>query len=183
MTTTKLDEVLDYLDGGLPEALSRLKGFLTIPSISTDPAHNGDVRAAAVWLRDELSGLGFETEIRETSGHPMVVAKTPESPDRSLLFYGHYDVQPADPLELWTTPPFEPVIEDTPDGQVIRARGSSDDKGQLMTFVEACRAWKAVYGQLPPGLTLLFEGEESSAPPLWCRFWRRTATSCRNRWP
>lgn len=82
-----------------------------------------------------------------------------------LMFYGHYDVQPVDPLNLWDSPPFEPALEDTPAGQVIRGRGSSDDKGQLMTFVEACRAWKAVHGSLPARISLFFEGEEESGSP------------------
>ena len=165
MTDHKLDQILDRLDAGLPAALDRLLGFLRIPSISTDPAHDGDVLDAATWLTDELRNLGFAAEIRETTGHPMVVASTPQGTERTLLFYGHYDVQPVDPLNLWTRPPFEPAIEDTPDGRVIRGRGASDDKGQLMTFVEACRAWKAVHGELPSGLTLLFEGEEESGSP------------------
>ncbi|MFV0411015.1 MAG: M20/M25/M40 family metallo-hydrolase [Paracoccus sp. (in: a-proteobacteria)] len=162
---TKLNEVLDRLDADLPQALDRLMGFLRIPSISTNPAHDGDVFDAATWLTDQLRELGFSAEIRETTGHPMVVAHSQPGPGRTLLFYGHYDVQPVDPLELWTRPPFDPVIEETEDGPVIRARGASDDKGQLMTFVEACRAWKAVHGELPGGLTLLFEGEEESGSP------------------
>jgi len=96
----------------------------------------------------------------------MVVAKFGESTEQAhFLFYGHYDVQPVDPLPLWHTPPFEPSVEDTPDGQVIRGRGAADDKGQLMTFVEACRAWKAVTGSLPAQVTLFFEGEEESGSP------------------
>ncbi|MDO5643314.1 MAG: M20/M25/M40 family metallo-hydrolase, partial [Paracoccus sp. (in: a-proteobacteria)] len=165
MADAKLDAILDRLDTGLPAALERLMGFLRIPSISTDPAHEGDVRAAAVWLRDELRSLGFTADLRETAGHPMVLASTPQGTERTLLFYGHYDVQPVDPLALWNRPPFDPALEDTPEGRVIRGRGASDDKGQLMTFVEACRAWKEVHGTLPAGLTLLFEGEEESGSP------------------
>ncbi|AUH34518.1 M20/M25/M40 family metallo-hydrolase [Paracoccus tegillarcae] len=161
----KLDKVLTELDQGLDEALDRLIGFLRIPSISTDPAHKADVRAGAEWLCNELQTLGFTADIRDTTGHPMVVASSQPGEGRSLLFYGHYDVQPVDPLDLWDRPPFEPELQDTPDGKVIRARGASDDKGQLMTFVEACRAWKAVHGALPAGLTLLFEGEEESGSP------------------
>ena len=165
MSDRKLSDVLDRLDADLPVALDRLKGFLRIPSISTYPAHDADISAAATWLTDQLREIGFGAEIRETAGHPMVVAHGPQGAERTLLFYGHYDVQPVDPLELWDRPPFEPEIEETAAGPVIRGRGSSDDKGQLMTFLEACRAWKAVHGELPRGLTLLFEGEEESGSP------------------
>ncbi|MDO5657151.1 MAG: M20/M25/M40 family metallo-hydrolase [Paracoccus sp. (in: a-proteobacteria)] len=173
--TNMLDQVLDELDRGLPDALERLKEFLRIPSISTDPAYNSEVRRAAEWLRDELKGLGFEVAIHDTPGHPMVVAHSPKGDGRSLLFYGHYDVQPVDPLELWDNPPFEPAIEDTASGAVIRGRGASDDKGQLMTFVEAFRAWKAVHGSLPSNLTLLFEGEEESGSPSLVPFLTQNA--------
>jgi acetylornithine deacetylase/succinyl-diaminopimelate desuccinylase-like protein len=84
---------------------------------------------------------------------------------RHILFYGHYDVQPVDPLDLWDRPPFDPQVQDTAKGRVIRGRGSSDDKGQLMTFLEACRAWKAVHGKLPGKLTIFLEGEEESGSP------------------
>lgn len=163
--SARVQDLLRQLDAGLEEALERLMAFLTIPSISTDPAHSGDVRRAADWLADELTGLGFQAQVHDTPGHPMVVARSQPGDARPLLFYGHYDVQPVDPLELWDRPPFEPAIEETPRGRVIRARGASDDKGQLMTFVEAFRAWKAVHGTLPSDLILLFEGEEESGSP------------------
>lgn len=162
---SRLDEVLAALDAGQPEAIERLLGFLRIPSISTDPANKGDVRDAADWLCNELKSLGFEASVRDTTGHPMVVARSQPGGARPVLFYGHYDVQPVDPLDLWDNPPFEPALEETPEGPVIRGRGAADDKGQLMTFVEACRAWKSVHGALPAGLVLLFEGEEESGSP------------------
>lgn len=158
-------DMLSQLDKGLDAALNRLLEFLRIPSISTDPAHKGDVRQAAEWLVAQLRDLGFDVTLHDTPGHPMIVAKSPAGDARPVLFYGHYDVQPVDPLELWNSPPFEPAIEETPDGPVIRGRGASDDKGQLMTFVEAFRAWKTVHGALPTDLTLLFEGEEESGSP------------------
>ncbi|MFB9222590.1 M20/M25/M40 family metallo-hydrolase [Paracoccus cavernae] len=164
-SASALEKVLGKLDEGLPQALDRLLDLLRIPSISTDPAFAGDVRRAAEWLRDDLAAIGFDVSIRETPGHPMVVAHSAPGTGRKILFYGHYDVQPVDPLELWDTPPFEPRIEDTPKGKVIRARGASDDKGQLMTFIEAFRAWKEVHGSLPEGLILLLEGEEESGSP------------------
>ncbi|TRD19782.1 M20/M25/M40 family metallo-hydrolase [Palleronia caenipelagi] len=159
-----LDATLEQIDHGLDASLDRLLSFLRIPSISTDPAYAGETRKAAEWLRDQLRDLGAEAELRETPGHPMVTGRT-GGPGRSILFYGHYDVQPVDPLELWDSAPFEPVVEAGADGRVIRARGASDDKGQLMTFVEACRAWKAVHGNLPGNITFLFEGEEESGSP------------------
>ncbi|MBV0890282.1 dipeptidase [Paracoccus sp. Z118] len=160
-----LGRVLASLDAGLSEALERLKEFIRIPSVGTDPAHDADTRRAAEWLRDQLAGLGFDAAVRETAGQPMVVAHSAPGGRRKILFYGHYDVQPVDPLHLWDRDPFDPAIEDTPDGPVIRGRGACDDKGQLMTFVEAMRAWKAVHGRVPDGLTLLFEGEEESGSP------------------
>ena len=175
----KIEEVVSTLDENLPQALERLAAFLRIPSISTDPAHRADVRAAAEWLCAELAGLGFAASVRDTPGHPMVVAHSPKGTRRPLLFYGHYDVQPVDPLELWQRPPFEPVVEDTPQGRVIRARGASDDKGQLMTFVEAFRAWRDVHGALPSDLVLLFEGEEESGSPSLRPFLRDNADELR----
>ncbi|WP_323717132.1 dipeptidase [Paracoccus aminovorans] len=177
--STRIDEVLSTLDAELPRALERLKDFLRIPSISTDPAHRADVRRAAEWLCAELAGLGFDASVRDTPGHPMVVAHSAQGDRRPLLFYGHYDVQPVDPLDLWNRPPFEPEIEDTPQGRVIRGRGAADDKGQLMTFVEAFRAWKAVHGALPSDLVLLFEGEEESGSPSLQPFLRENAEELR----
>ena len=163
--STALSPVLDRIDQDLPESLDRLKDLLRIASISTDPAHDKDVAQAADWLVQELSDLGFDARKDATPGHPMVVAKGGASAGTHLLFYGHYDVQPVDPLELWHSDPFDPQIEDTAAGRVIRARGASDDKGQLMTFIEACRAWLAVHGTLPVQLTFCLEGEEESGSP------------------
>ncbi|RJE82937.1 dipeptidase [Paracoccus onubensis] len=175
----RLDEVLAQLDAGQDDALARLLDFLRIPSVSTDPAYRGDVRKAAEWLQGELQQLGFEARVHDTTGHPMVVAHSPRGNARSLLFYGHYDVQPVDPLELWDRPPFEPELQTGDNGKVIRGRGASDDKGQLMTFVEAFRAWKAVHGSLPTDLILLFEGEEESGSPSLRPFLREHADELR----
>lgn len=169
-----LDPVLDRIDADLEASLERLFHLLEIPSISTDPAHATDCENAADWLVAELSSLGFDASKRDTPGRPMVVAHG-DGPGPHLLFYGHYDVQPVDPLDLWTSPPFQPSLEDTPKGKVIRARGASDDKGQLMTFVEACRAWKAVHGTLPARITIFFEGEEESGSPSLVPFMRDNA--------
>jgi acetylornithine deacetylase/succinyl-diaminopimelate desuccinylase-like protein len=159
-----LDTVLARIDSDLPAATERLMELLRIPSISTDPAYRADCARAADWLVADLRRLGFEAAARPTPGHPMVVGHGGGG-GRHLLFYGHYDVQPVDPVSLWHRDPFDPALEETPKGTVIRGRGSSDDKGQLMTFVEACRAWKAVHGALPGRITILFEGEEESGSP------------------
>ncbi len=173
-----LDAVLARIDATLPEALERLMHLLRIPSISTDPAYKADCAAAADWLVGDLQSLGFDASSRPTPGHPMVVAHGGAG-DKHLLFYGHYDVQPVDPLSLWDRDPFDPQIEDTANGQVIRARGSSDDKGQLMTFLEACRAWKAVHGTLPGRLTIFLEGEEESGSPSLIPFMQDNADELR----
>ncbi|MCL4188501.1 MAG: M20/M25/M40 family metallo-hydrolase [Rhodobacteraceae bacterium] len=173
-----LDPVLARIDATLPAALDRLMALLRIPSISTDPAHAADCARAAEWLAADLRAIGFNAAVRPTPGHPMVVGHGGAG-RRHLLFYGHYDVQPVDPLSLWSRPPFEPAIEDSPRGRVIRARGASDDKGQLMTFVEACRAWVGVHGTLPARLTMFFEGEEESSSPSLVPFLRENAAELR----
>ena len=167
-----LDAVLARIDETLPQALDRLMELLRIPSISTDPAYKADCARAADWLVADLQSLGFDARAAATPGHPMVVGHGGEG-GRHLLFYGHYDVQPVDPLALWHRDPFDPELQDTPKGKVIRARGASDDKGQLMTFLEACRAWKAVHGTLPGKLTIFLEGEEESGSPSLIPFLQR----------
>ena len=158
-----LDEVLARIDSDVEPAIERLFTFLRIKSISTDPAYAAECRAAAEWLAADLAEIGFDAAVRPTAGHPMVVAHDRAASGPSALFYGHYDVQPVDPLELWEHDPFAPFIQTRPDGtKAIRARGASDDKGQIMVFVEACRAWKAVTGALPIPLSILIEGEEES---------------------
>ncbi|GLK66806.1 M20/M25/M40 family metallo-hydrolase [Hansschlegelia plantiphila] len=158
-----LDRALASADAALDASLERLFAWLKIPSISTDPAYRHGCREAADWLKRDLASIGFAAELRETAGHPIVLAKRPKPGAPHVLFYGHYDVQPVDPLDKWETPPFEPRIAAGPGGKkIIVARGSSDDKGQVMTFVEACRAWIAATGALPIGVTLMIEGEEES---------------------
>jgi acetylornithine deacetylase/succinyl-diaminopimelate desuccinylase-like protein len=159
----QLQPVLDRIDADFDNSLERLFALLRIKSISADPAFAGDCKAAADHLAADIATLGFATEVRPTAGHPAIVAKANGATDGRphVLFYGHYDVQPVDPLNLWHRPPFEPVVTDHADGRkIIVARGAEDDKGQLMTFVEACRAWKSVTGSLPVDITIVIEGEE-----------------------
>ncbi len=163
---SKLQDVLNLIDSNQPQALDRLCSLLRIKSISTDSEYAKNCVEAADWLVDDLNSIGFDAQRHDTPGHPMVVAKLFAGDDKPhYLFYGHYDVQPVDPIELWNSAPFDPQIEDTEQGKIVRARGAADDKGQLMTFVEACRAWKQVTGTLPANITLFFEGEEESGSP------------------
>src|SRR5258708_2138874 len=162
---SQLQPVLDRIDADLDNSLERLFALLRIKSISADPAFAGDCKAAADHLAKDIASLGLATNVRPTAGHPAIVAKTNgggSGPGRPhVLFYGHYDVQPVDPLSLWHRPPFEPAVTDHADGRkIIVARGAEDDKGQLMTFVEACPAWKSVTGSLPVDVTMVIEGEE-----------------------
>lgn len=169
--TDRLTPVIARIDADREAALQRLCELLSIPSISTDSDYDEHTRKAAQLLADDLASIGFDASVRHTPGHPMVVAHyTPQTNDGSgnlphILYYGHYDVQPPDPLELWDSPPFEPAIVDGPHGKRIVARGAVDDKGQVMTFIEAFRAWKAVHGDLPVRITVLLEGEEESGSP------------------
>ena len=163
-----LDAVLDHIDDHIDESLARLEALVRFKSISTDPAFNNDCKQAAKWLADALNDIGFKAEVRETTGHPMVVAHDADESEKMgphVLFYGHYDVQPVDPIELWDTDPFDPTIVERDGVKMMMGRGTSDDKGQLLTFVEACRAYKAVEGSLPLAVSILFEGEEESGSP------------------
>ena len=156
-----LDPVLEYLKNDNAQAVGRMIELLKIPSVSTDPAFAEHVKTGAGWVAQTLESLGLNAQIRSTAGHPVVVAKAspqdvlnPTAP--RVLFYGHYDVQPPDPLDGWTTPAFEPNIRDN----AVHARGACDDKGQICTFFEALRAWKNVHGKFPVPITVMIEGEE-----------------------
>ena len=160
----RLRPVLQHIETEFDSAIERLQTFLKIPSISTNPEYKTEVRRCAQYITDDLQSIGLDATFHDTIGHPMVVATDdsagPDAP--RVLYYGHYDVQPVDPLDEWNTPPFDANIVEGAHGKRIVARGAADDKGQLMTFVEAIRAWKHVHGALPVRVVILLEGEEES---------------------
>ncbi len=161
------DAVLAHLDAAQDAICARYFDFLRIPSVSAQPAHAADCRRAAEWVRDELAALGFVADVRDTAGHPAVVAHHPGPGGAAphLLFYGHYDVQPAEPFDLWTSPPFDPVTTDGPNGPRTVARGAVDDKGQVTMWLAALRAWSEVGGGPPCRVSVLVEGEEEVGSP------------------
>ena len=143
-------------------ALDDLLTCLRFPSVSTDPKHRDDVRACADWLLAKLQSLGLDAALHETPGHPVLLAKNAHQPGRrTVLLYGHYDVQPPEPFGEWLSPPFEPTLRD---GRIY-ARGATDNKGQLMAHVAGLAETLATEGDLPVNLTILFEGEEEIGSP------------------
>ncbi len=162
-----LDAVLGQLAADREGVIERWFELLRLPSVGAQPVHAADCRATAEWLCRELSGLGFEASVRETGGQPAVLGQHagPGSGAPRVLYYGHYDVQPAEPLARWTSPPFEPRIVEHPLGARVVARGAVDDKGQVRLWLEAMRAWIAVHGTLPVAATVLIEGEEEVGSP------------------
>ncbi len=158
-----MSDALRFVDGNLDRFRAELYDFLEIPSISAKSEHDGDTRAAADWFADKLGSAGLTTETVETEGHPIVVGESrtagPDAP--TVLIYGHYDVQPPEPLELWTSPPFEPTERD---GRIY-ARGSADDKGQLYMHVKALEAFHATGTPLPINVVVVAEGEEEVGSP------------------
>ena len=152
-----MNQIDTYLDEHRDRFEDELCELLRIPSVSADSAHRDDVRRAAEWVADQFRGMKLATEVIETAGHPIVYAQSPAVPGApTALVYGHYDVQPPEPLDLWTSPPFEPTRRD---GNLY-ARGATDDKGQMLTHVKSVQAWLDTKGSLPINVKFLIEGEE-----------------------
>ena len=157
MTKPSKSDLNDYFDANDARMRDELFAFLRIPSVSAKAENNADTKRAAEWLRDSMEKVGLKATIHETPGHPVVIGEWRGAPGApTVLVYGHYDVQPAEPLELWTSPPFEPTIRD---GNIY-ARGSVDDKGQLFLHVKAIEAHLATRGKLPVNVVMIAEGEE-----------------------
>ncbi len=154
----KLENVLNYIENNKEKHLSELFELLSIKSISSLPEHDGDTLDAAEWMVNNIKSIGISNvELHETKGHPVIFAERIENPSfETVLIYGHYDVQPVDPLDLWHSDPFKPEIRD---GKIY-CRGSSDDKGQLFAHIKALEAILATNGNLPVNIKLLIEGEE-----------------------
>lgn len=157
----------DYLKQQAPQFEADLFELLRIPSVSADSRHRADVAAAAEWVANRLRKMGLDAEVCATSGHPVVVAQTaPVSGAPVALVYGHYDVQPADPLGEWQSPPFEPTVRN---GNVV-ARGATDDKGQMLTHLLSVAAWQAAADGPPMQVKFLIEGEEEVGSPSLGKF-------------
>ncbi len=158
-----IDKVIQHIDANRKASVERLNDFLRIPSISTEPERKGDTRKAAEWVHRVFTGCGIKSEIIETAGHPCILADSgPAAGDGpTVLIYGHYDVQPTGDESLWKSPPFTPTVRD---GDIF-ARGSADDKGQVLTHMLAAEAWMKVAGKLPIRVKYLIEGEEEIGSP------------------
>ena len=151
--------VLAYLEQHQQTHVDQLCEFLKIPSISSQSEHKDDCRKAAAFVVEELKGLDLEVELIEGKGHPLIYAESDIKPDRkTLLFYGHYDVQPVDPLDLWKSPPFEPRVENN----IVYARGASDDKGQIYAHIKALEAYRRSGVEPPVNIKFIIEGEEEA---------------------
>src|ERR1700687_4325034 len=149
-----------YISGHEGRFLDELMGWLRIPSISTLPQHAGDIRRAAEYAAEQLRSSSFaNVEVIETQGHPLVYGEWLKAPGKpTVLIYGHYDVQPVDPVHLWHTPPFEPTIR----GDNLYCRGACDDNGQTMLVFKALESLMMVNGALPANVRVLIEGEEEA---------------------
>ncbi len=177
-----LQPVLHAIESRRRQSVEDLRDFLKIPSVSTKPEHKPDMVRCAEWLAGKLRDAKFDARVLPTGGHPIVLAKNEHKPGRpTVLFYGHYDVQPPEPLEKWTTPAFEPTLRKTDAGtDAIYARGAVDDKGQVWAHVEAVTQWQQA-GGLPVNLTMLIEGEEEIGSENLERFIKLTQSRSPSR--
>ncbi len=153
-----MDEILSYIQANKERYFAELKELLAIPSISTNPENGPDMQRCAQWMTDQMRIIGLQNvKLFPTSGHPIVYGEWLGAPGQpTVLIYGHYDVQPVEPLELWTSPPFEATVRDNR----LYARGSADDKGQVFIHLKGIEAFFKTKGSLPVNLKLLIEGEE-----------------------
>src|ERR1700734_59371 len=159
-------KLTDYIESRREENLNELKEFLRIPSVSTKSEHKPDVERAAQWVAEKLRAAGLENvEIAQTKMHPLVYGESLRAPGKpTILFYGHYDVQPAEPLDLWTTPAFEPTVR----GGNLFGRGTADDKGQVHIHIKALEALQKMNGRVPVNVKVMIEGEEEvGSVSLW----------------
>lgn len=162
------DQPLTYAVANRTRFVAELRDFISFPSVSAQPEHAGDLRKCAAWLASHLRGIGLEqVEVITTQGHPLVYAQWLHAPGfPTVLIYGHYDVQPAEPLDQWRSPPFEPVMR----GNDLYGRGASDDKGQLFAHLKSLESWLRATGKLPVNVKCLFDGEEEIGSPSLPRF-------------
>ncbi|MBI3786889.1 MAG: dipeptidase, partial [Ignavibacteriales bacterium] len=153
-----MQQTLSYIDSNKDRYLSELKNFIAIPSVSSQSEHNADMQRCAEWVANQMKTIGMQNaQIMPTPGHPVVYSEWLGAPGKpTVLFYGHYDVQPVDPLNLWTSPPFEATIR----GDQMFARGTADDKGQIFIHFKAVEACMKNNGKLPINIKMLIEGEE-----------------------
>lgn len=167
---TSPEDVLRHAEDGMAGSIERLVALLRIPSVSSEPTGSAGIAAAAEWLEARLREIGLEAEIVATGRHPVVLARSARQSARqsdrpTVLFYGHYDVQPAEPIEDWDSPPFEPALKDENGLTRIYARGASDSKGQFWAVIEALRAWQEIRGEWPVNVIVMLEGEEECGSP------------------
>jgi acetylornithine deacetylase/succinyl-diaminopimelate desuccinylase-like protein len=160
------DRVEAYIDANQNRFVEELMQFMRIPSVSAQEKHDADTRACAQWIADHLKGLGFQAGLIDVGGKPIVRASMKGKSPKRVLIYGHYDVQPEDPIAEWKTPPFEPTIRDG----ILYGRGATDDKGQVFTHVKAVESLLKTEGKLPCGVTFLLEGEEESGGDALARY-------------
>jgi acetylornithine deacetylase/succinyl-diaminopimelate desuccinylase-like protein len=166
-----IDAILSHVDNNHGPSVDGFVRLLEFASVSSQEDGRQGIADCAAWLKSELDGIGFETRIIPTAGHPLVLAKTAYvGALPRVLLYGHYDVQPAEPFEDWTSRPFTPDIRREDGLDRIYARGASDSKGQVWSVIEALRAWKAVEGSFPFDVTVLLEGEEETGSPSLPKF-------------